>query len=290
MGKVKEKSVEMNKILNRKLREFAMDLRSEYYQNASDKNIVSKLQKMKKKQMNQIYKLLVICFGEIRTTFDWKYTDKELGFRCIYSLSPLDFYQKYVKVGYDLNELVSLVHDPRNGYFKLLEVAHYGNVIGGRRQTVQYLNVPMSVLKEQCIAMMRDEKTCWFACDVRCFYFAEFGSLDEGQFDFEALFGGGIGANGMTKREYLEYGASCNSHSMVFCGFDEDENGKVRRWKVENSWSEKKGNKGFVTMTDEWFDRFVYQVLVQKDKLSTQIIDILQTEPTILPRWDPFAQ
>merc|ERR1712154_733958 len=106
------------------------------------------------------------------------------------------------------------------------------------------------------------------ACDVRAFYYEKFGSLDETQFDFNALFGlnGNKQFINMTKRENLEYGVSVNSHSMVIVGFDEEKNDKIGKWKVENSWSQKKGNKGYVMMTDQWFDKFVYQVLIEKDK------------------------
>eukprot|EP01083_Nonionella_stella_P112105 329371_1 len=283
--KVKKKSHEMNQILHRKLREYAMVLRKTYQQNKTDKDMTVHLRKIKKTQLNEVYRVLVICFGKMPRTFDWKYNQKET-YKCVSNLSAIQFYREYVKPCYDLNNLVSLANDPRNEYYKLLTVPFYGNVIGGTRKRIQYINVPIGVLKQYTVEMLKDNTGCWFACDVREFCYDKFGSLDDTQFDFKGLLGVSVGMN---KKENLEYGASCNSHSMVIVGLDEV-NDNVRRWKVENSWSEKRGNKGFVVMTDSWFDKYVYQVLIEKDKLSKDIVNVLETEPIPLPRWDPFAQ
>lgn len=197
---------------------------------------------------------------------------------------------------YDLNALISLVHDPRHPYYRLLTVEHYGNVVDGKRQRIEYVNVPMEVMKRCTIGMVDGDRPCWFACDIGWHYYPKYGSLDGDQFDYKGLLG--VGPIDMTKGERLEYGASINSHAMVIVGYDERESGQVLvgdgkdivRWRVENSWGDKKGNKGYVMMTDEWFHQFAYQVVVEKRMLSQDILKVLEMEPIVLPRWDPFAQ
>lgn len=65
---------------------------------------------------------------------------------------------------------------------------------------------------------------------------------------------------GMSKKERLLYGESLMTHAMMFSGVDLDDAGNPIRWRVENSWGDSTGDKGFWIMTDEWFSEFVYQV------------------------------
>ena len=42
-------------------------------------------------------------------------------------------------------------------------------------------------------------------------------------------------------------------------------------------------------MTDEWFSEFVYEVVVDKTLLSTEILNVLEQDPVVLPPWDPMG-
>jgi len=315
---VKGISREMNRVLNAKLREFAMRLRDTKSTKSTESEVVS-LRKLKKQQMSEVHRVLTICFGKPITRFDWKYHDsKSKTLHCHSDLSPQAFYRQFVRPCYDISKLISLVHDPRNAYYRLITVEHYGNVVDGRRRRVEYINVPMEVMKRYTVEMVKRDRPCWFACDIGWHYYPTFGSLDLQQFDYQNLLGIAPVELAMNKKERLEYGASINSHSMVIVGYDQqrkdgvvsDDNQdmdgqdggdgaesardeakmEIARWRVENSWGDKKGNKGYVMMTDEWFDEFVYQVVVEKEILPQDILDVLGTEPIVLSRWDPFAQ
>ena len=54
----------------------------------------------------------------------------------------------------------------------------------------------------------------------------------------------------------LDYSESLMTHAMVLTGVDLDENGKSLKWKVENSWGDKVGNKGYFVASDAWMDEF----------------------------------
>ena len=51
---------------------------------------------------------------------------------------------------------------------------------------------------------------------------------------------------------------------MVFTGVNLDENGKPLEWQVENSWGDTLGDKGIFSMTDEWFEEYNYEIMVDK--------------------------
>jgi len=79
------------------------------------------------------------------------------------------------------------------------------------------------------------------------------------------------------------------NHAMVFTGVDLDDQDRPIKWRVENSWGDKPGNKGFMVMTDRWFDEYNYEVAVEKKYLSAELLKVLEMEPVPLPPWDPMG-
>ena len=94
---------------------------------------------------------------------------------------------------------------------------------------------------------------------------------------------------GLTKAERLDYRDSAMNHAMVLCGVNLDENGRPDRWKIENSWGETAGRKGYFVASDSWFDQFVYQAVVHKRFLSDEQRQALSAEPIELAPWDPMG-
>lgn len=149
----------------------------------------------------------------------------------------------------------------------------------------------------------------WFGCDVSKFLHRPSGLMDMKLFDYELTFGIQLNLN---KADRLRYGESAMTHAMTITGVDlekcgdicEDVNNlnidstdgeinvtglKPVKWRIENSWGEDSGDKGYLCMTDEWFDEFTYQVVIKKDELEQDILDILKQEPKSLPPWDPMG-
>ena len=79
------------------------------------------------------------------------------------------------------------------------------------------------------------------------------------------------------------------THAMVFQGVDLDADGEPVRWCVENSWGEDAGKKGMYLMTDEWFDAYLYQIVVHKKYLTPEILAAYESEPIKLEPWDPMG-
>ena len=68
----------------------------------------------------------------------------------------------------------------------------------------------------------------------------------------------------MNKKQRLEYSDSLMTHAMLLTGVDVKKRNSTK-WKIENSWGIKSGNKGYMMMTDEWFDEYTYEVVVDKN-------------------------
>ena len=93
----------------------------------------------------------------------------------------------------------------------------------------------------------------------------------------------------MTKAERLDYKQSKMTHAMVFVGVNLREDGTPNRWRVENSWGDDKGEKGFFVMDDAWFDEYMYQVVVHKKYLTEEEQKEYAQSPAILEPWDPMG-
>ncbi len=53
------------------------------------------------------------------------------------------------------------------------------------------------------------------------------------------------------------------------------------KWRVENSWGDKGGNKGYHIMTDKWFDEYNYEIVVHKDYISDELNEIFESGEAI---------
>jgi bleomycin hydrolase len=65
--------------------------------------------------------------------------------------------------------------------------------------------------------------------------------------------------------------------------------GNANKWRVENSWGTENGDKGFHTMNDNWFDEHMFEIASHPKFLSTEMLEALDTEPHMLPAWDPMG-
>jgi len=272
-------SAMMNRFLTRKLREFASTLRK-----MNKKGIdITSLRKEKEKMMSEIYTMLCICLGNPPEKFDWQTRDKKNKFIRLTDLTPVDFYKKHSNV--DLKDKLCLIHAPMSNkkMNELYTVSFLGNVVGG--QIIKYANVEIEDIKKAAIKSIKSNESVWFGCDVGKMFHRDLGLMDMDLYDYEALFSTKFP---MSKATRLEYGDSMMTHAMLFTGVD-IVNNKPRRWRVENSWGIKGGDKGYYLMTDKWFDEYNYEIVVDKKYLPKRILDLFDREPVKLAPWDPMG-
>ena len=275
------KSLRMNRMITRKLREFAKQLREAKQDSASD----SELQSRKTDMLEEIYQMLTIHLGTPPNSFDWQIRNKKKDFFRFEKLTPKTFYRDHV--GLNLDEYICLINCPMSDkeYNKVYTVEFLGNVVEGHG--IRYLNVETNVMKQAAINSLKNDDPVWFGCDVSKHFHRDLGVMDISLFDFDSFYGTKFG---MDKAARLEYGDSQMTHAMLFTGVDLDSKGKPTKWRVENSWGDKGGDKGYHIMTDKWFDNYNYEVVVHKSCLPDDLVEIFETSEAIsLKPWDPMG-
>ncbi len=272
-------SMMMNRLLTRKLREFAWVLRK---LNKKGKKSTD-LRKEKESMLKTIYSMLCVCLGNPPEIFDWQVRDKNKKFVRITGVNSIDFYKKHTSI--NLRDKVCLIHAPMSNkkMNELYTVSYLGNVIGG--EIIKYANVNIEDIKRAAIKSIKNNEAVWFGCDVGKMFHRDLGVMDMELYDYETLFSTEFP---MDKGTRLEYGDSVMTHAMLFTGVDLVK-GKPTKWRVENSWGKKGGNKGYYLMTDKWFNEYNYEVVIDKKYLPNRILEIFNQEPTKLAPWDPMG-
>ena len=273
-------SRELNQILNKLLRQDAQILRELVAEGANS----AELQAKKEELLQEVFNFLAMNLGLPPRQFDFSYRDKDNNFHSESGLTPQVFFKKYVDL--KLDDYVSIINAPTadKPYGKSYTVEMLGNVVGSK--PVRYLNVEMDRLKELAIAQMQAGETVWFGSDVGQSSNRKAGIMADGMYDFTSSMDIQLTQD---KAGRLDYSESLMTHAMVLTGVDLDENGKAKKWKVENSWGEKVGNKGYFVASDSWMDEYTYQIVVRKEFLTEAELAAYEAEPIVLAPWDPMG-
>ncbi|MDP6727256.1 MAG: C1 family peptidase [Candidatus Marinimicrobia bacterium] len=273
-------SMRMNRMITRKLRGFAKNLREAGSKGAGIKD----LRQMKNEMLATVYQMLTISLGTPPEKFDWQVRDKDKNFHRFENLSPKKFFNEHV--GLDLNEFVCLINCPMSDkkYNEVYTVDFLGNVVEGK--IIRYLNLPSKRLQKTAVVSIQNDDPVWFGCDVGKHFHSNLGVMDMDIFDFELFYNTDFP---MTKADRLEYGDSQMTHAMLFTGVDLNSKGNPKKWRVENSWGDKRGDKGFDIMSNSWFDEYNYEVVVHKKYLSEEELAVYEQDPVHLPPWDPMG-
>ncbi len=274
---------EMDSYLTRYLRGAAKRLRESHAAGVAADDLAA----MKKEMMGDVYHLLVTCLGEPPASFGVRLRDKDGKLALSGTFTPAAFFDE--AVGMDVDDYVSLISAPTadKPLGHTYTVSRLGTVVedGG----VRYLNLPIQRLKECAVAQLREDLPVWFGCDVGQSYLREEGIMDTAALDVDGLLGFPV-EGCMDRAERLDYGESLMTHAMVLEGVNLDEAGRPTLWKVENSWGADHGRDGFDTLSDAWFDEYVYQVVVDKRHLTDEERAAYETEePRMLAPWDPMG-
>lgn len=273
----------MNGNLKTKLRQAAKTLR-ELRRGGAPREAV---RAEKNEILKAIHRILTIHLGVPPASFHWQWNDKDRKFRREGDLTPRQFAERFVELPID--DYVCLVHDPRptSPFNRTFTVRFLGNVVGGA--PVKYLNVEIDVMKDVAMRAIMGGEPVWMGCDVDKMLHRELGIWDRELFQFEPLYNTDLS---LTKAERLIYHQTLMTHAMLFTGVDvvEGPSGELpRRWRVENSWGEEGGRKGFYVMNDNWFDEHMFEIAARRSALPPQLRDAFEQEPIVLPPWDPMG-
>ena len=272
-------SMRMNSGLNYQVRQGARDIRRIY----AEEGGITAMREAKQETLRSIYQILCIHLGNPPSAFEWQWRDKDGDFHRDGEMTPLEFAEKYIAT--PMEEYVCLVHDPRraNPPGRTYTVQYLGNVVDGT--SIKYLNVDIEIMKGIAMRMLEDGKPVWMGCDTGKQMHRDKGIWDAELFDYSSVYNAEFSMN---KEERLEYHQTAMTHAMLFTGVDVVD-GKPRRWRVENSWDDKVGDKGFFLMNDSWFAEYMFEIAAPLSYLPEDLQRALDLEPVVLPPWDPMG-
>lgn len=235
------------------------------------KKVPEYLQQQKVEMLKEVYHILALAYGVPPTEFEWKgrmYT-------------PAGFYQEMV--GYDLNNnYVMLMNDPSREYGKVYEIQYDRHLYDG--QNWLYVNLPIERIKEMAIASIQGGDAMYFSCDVGKYLDRVRGLADLKNFDYESILGVKYT---MDKKQRVMTHASGSSHAMTLIAVD-IKDGITTKWMVENSWGKDTGYNGYLIMTDEWFNEYMFRLVVERRYVPADVQEMLKQKPIQLPAWDPM--
>ncbi|GAA96150.1 uncharacterized protein L969DRAFT_43086 [Mixia osmundae IAM 14324] len=288
-------------IIQSKLREYALDLRElkdetatvlredhGFDEKAADAKAIDACRQRKTELLQEIYNILVTALGtppKVEEPFTWHfYYSKDKKYQSV-TMTPLEFSVKATG-NFKPEATIALINDPRNEYDQLYTVDRLMNVYEGAK--VKYLNVTAKELSQAIVTCLKADRPVWFGCDVGKYSNSQLGIMDTALFDFKNALGT---KPNLSKAQRLRTGESAMTHAMLISACQLDENGEAVSFRVENSWSETVGSKGFFVMSADWCNEFVYQVILPTDLAGKKWLDIWNSgvAPHVLPAYDPMG-
>ena len=271
-----EHTSQMSSLIGLKLKEYGLELR-ESVQKGMD---VKKIEARKTEMLETVYRILVLNLGVPPTEFDYVRKDVKGNPVETEHHTPMSFLEKYGDKNL-LTNYVMVMNDPSREYYKCYEIDFDRHRYDGKNWT--YVNLPVEEIKEMAIASLKDSTRMYFSSDVTQLD-SKRGLLDVNNYDFGSLLGTTFG---MDKKQRIQTFASMSAHAMTLMAVDLDENGKPKKWMVENSWGAQSGYKGHLIMTDEWFNEYMFRLVLETKYVPKKVLDIFKQKPVRLPAWDP---
>ena len=272
-----EHTSQMSSLIGLKLKEYGLELR-ESVQKGMD---VKKIEARKTEMQETVYRILVLNLGVPPTEFDYVRKDVKGNPVETEHHTPMSFLEKYGDKNL-LTNYVMVMNDPSREYYKCYEIDFDRHRYDGKNWT--YVNLPVEEIKEMAIASLKDSTRMYFSSDVTQLD-SKRGLLDVNNYDFGSLLGTTFG---MDKKQRIQTFASMSAHAMTLMAVDLDENGKPKKWMVENSWGAQSGYKGHLIMTDEWFNEYMFRLVLETKYVPKKVLDIFKQKPVRLPAWDPM--
>lgn len=267
----------INRLISLKLREYGLKLRDMKKDGADAR----KLDAAKEEMLGTVYRMLALSLGEPPTEFTWTRRNKNGDVVSTKTYTPQEFYREMA--GNDLRDgYVMLMNDPSRPYHKLYEIDYDRHVYDGKNWT--YINLPLEEIKAMAIESIKDSTMMYFSCDVGKFLDRERGYLDVDNYNYGDIFDTDFPMN---KADRIRTHASASSHAMTLMAVDLDDNGRPRKWMVENSWGDGP-NGGHLIMSDRWFDEYMFRLVVDRKYVPAATLEILKQKPEKLPAWDPM--
>lgn len=276
-----ENTSRISRLVASKLREFGLELRDMVTKGKNAKAINER----KTQMLATIYNMLSMTLSEPVKEFTYAFTDKNgktVGTPKKYT--PKEFFHEVVGDGIK-GTFIMVMNDPRRPYHKTYEVEYDRHTYDGTNW--KYLNLPMNEIAQLAIASLKDGRKMYSSYDVGKQYDRKRGLLDVNNYDYASLFSTTFG---MDKAQRISTFDSGSTHAMTLSAVDLDANGKPLKWKVENSWGPANGQNGCLIMTNEWFNEYMFRLVVDKQYVPAETLKLFDQKPVMVMPEDPLFQ
>ncbi len=268
---------EMAALLATRLHKAVREIR----QPSHDGDDAAAIQKWKMATLSDIYKILVLCLGQPPGTFAWRYENKDDKVTPLETYTPRSFRKKFLDE--DLNRFVSFANYPGEPMHAHLEWAWEHNMAD--QPNLEAVNIEMKEMEDMALKSVQADQPVWFGANSSAEGDKKKGLWLQDIKDRSDLFGMDFT---MSKADALAYDDDIPDHAMVITGVDAHDGVPVK-WKVENSWGKKAGDDGWFIIDHKWFDRHVYQVIIDRRFVPPALLALTKQKTILLPPWDPFA-
>ncbi len=265
-------SGQVNRVLGIRLRQYGLRIRA-----AKNEQEIADL---RTQALKDVYKILALNFGVPPEHFAWRYEKSDKSMSPLRDYTPQEFFKQFVNI--TLDDYIALYSIPTLPFYSKFEIELDKAVED--RPAMFFINVPLDVLKSMALTTILHNEPVWFGCDVGKEANVESGMLATNVYDFNSLYGMDFS---MSRSELFETYQSIPNHNMVLTGVD-TLGGVPKKWLVENSWGDKAGKKGYLRMTDGWFDKYVQIAVINRKYLPKDVLAVLDQKATTLPPWDPM--
>lgn len=242
---------------------------------------IEQIEKQKDLFLQENYELLSKIYGEPKLEFNYEYKDKEGKYICYRNITPIQFKDKFLSL--KLKDFVCIANVPmyNKEYGKVYQKKYWESIKD--ESLVKFLNLPIEELKKLAVKQLRDGVPVQVGAHIRKFRDKTSGVLDTRIYNYESslLF------KRLTKIEALNMKDIVMHHAMAIVGVNVVEE-KTERWKIEDSYGEKEKVNGYYIMNDEFFDDFVFEVVINKRYLSEAQIKMLEQKPILFEITEPY--
>jgi bleomycin hydrolase len=233
---------------------------------------------LKQRALEDVYRILAMNLGVPPARFSWRFEAKDKHLTPFKTWTPKEFCKD--ALGADLDGRVALYSIPTLPFQTKYEIDLDRALLDQANMT--FVNCPLELLKDVAQKCLLADQPVWFGADVSQEMASDEGLLVPGIRDFDALYGMDLS---LDRKQLFETRRSVPGHNMVFTGLD-IQDGRPVKWLVENSWGDKHGQKGYYTMADGWFDRYVQVVVVPRARVPKEVLAVFETQAQVLPPWD----
>lgn len=227
---------------------------------------IEEIRKEKIKMLEENYEFLSKVYGEPAQIFNYEYTDKNGNSVIIKDITPNQFVEKFLSINIEDFIFISNVPKKNRKYGEKLKNPTSINI--NKMKYVEYLHLSAKELKQLAIKQLEDHIPVMVGIYIRKFADKSSGVLDTRLYDYKKL----IKYKDLNKEDGMLVGDIELHHWMTITGVH-IEDGISKRWKVEDSYGDKEKVNGYYIMNDNYFDKYVFTVIIDKKYLSPKQLE-----------------